>query len=121
MKQPKLSDITAERLVEYFETLALEQHRSIDDVSKYRRLYWELEAVEHELKRRSGDERRALIRLYDHQNAQVRLKAAIATLALAPDEARRVLQLISDRDEYPQAADARGMLMALDQGRYVPD
>ena len=49
-----------------------------------------------------------------------RLRSAFATLALEPEAARRTLQTISDRDEYPQAADARGMMRALDDGSYVP-
>jgi hypothetical protein len=48
------------------------------------------------------------------------LKAALATLAVAPEAARATLQLISDRQEYPQAADARGMMRAIDEGTYVP-
>jgi hypothetical protein len=58
--------------------------------------------------------------LHNHPNAQVRLTSAIETLALEPIESRRVLQSISDRNEYPQAANARGMMMALDEGRYTP-
>jgi hypothetical protein len=56
-----------------------------------------------------------------HPNAQVRLKAATATLAVAPEAARQTLQIISDRQEYPQAADARGMMRAVDKGTYVPE
>jgi len=78
-------------------------------------------AVEDALKSRNGDQRRALLPLFLHPNAQVRLKAATATLALAPEAARQTLQIISDRQEYPQAADARGMMRAVDKGRYVPE
>jgi hypothetical protein len=69
---------------------------------------------------RTGDQRRALISLYNHRNAQVRLKAAISTLAVAPNAARRVLQLITDRAEFPQAAHAYGMIRALEDGSYTP-
>jgi hypothetical protein len=65
--------------------------------------------------------RRALIPLLEHPNPQVRLKSAITTLALAPEAARRALQIISDRNEYPQAADARGMMSDLDEGRFIPN
>jgi hypothetical protein len=37
-----------------------------------------------------------------------------------PEAARRTLQVISDRQEYPQAADARGKMRAVDKGTYVP-
>jgi predicted transcriptional regulator len=36
------------------------------------------------------------------------------------DAARQALQIISDREEYPQAADARGMIRAVDDGTFVP-
>jgi hypothetical protein len=80
-----------------------------------------MEAVEDALKSRNGDQRRALLPLFLHPNAQVRLKAATATLAVAPEAARQTLQIISDRQEYPQAADARGMMRAVDKGTYVPE
>jgi hypothetical protein len=72
-----------------------------------------------ERKQRAGDQRRALIPLHEHPNAQVRLKAAIATLALAPHAARQALQIIRNREEYPQAA-ARGMIRAVDDGSFIP-
>jgi len=50
----------------------------------------------------------------------VRFKAAIATLAFAPREAREVLQLIKDRKEFPIAMNASQMLSAIDEGRYIP-
>ncbi|MCC6778780.1 MAG: DUF2019 domain-containing protein [Hyphomicrobiales bacterium] len=61
-----------------------------------------------------------MLPLLDHANAQIHLKAALATLSVAPEAARRTLQRISDRQEYPQAAAARGMMRALDDGTYVP-
>ncbi|HUU66071.1 MAG TPA: DUF2019 domain-containing protein [Methyloceanibacter sp.] len=79
-----------------------------------------MKSIEAELKRHDGDQRLALLSLLSHPNPQIRLKAAIATLAVAPDEAREALQNISDRNEYPQAADARGMMEALDDGSYKP-
>ena len=114
--------MTVEQLVERFVAIALDQDRAIrsDKNADYNRFYDQLEAVKQELRSRTGDQRRALISLYAHPNAQARLKSAIATLALAPEAARRTLQGISDRQEYPQAADARGMMSALDDGSFVP-
>lgn len=122
MKRKTLGTISGTELVERFLEIALEQDNAIlmDEIARYNRLYGRMEEVKEELKRRPGDLRRALVALYDHPNAQVRLKAAIATLAVAPGSARSVLQEISDRNEYPQAADARGMMRALDEGRYKP-
>jgi hypothetical protein len=109
------------QLVERFIAIALDQYDALldDEHAKYNRLYEQMDAITRELKHRTGDQRRALIRLHDHPNAQVRLKSAIATLALVPEAARQTLQTISDRNEYPQAAYARDMLVALDKGTFV--
>ncbi len=122
MKRAKLQDMSVTDLVERFVAIALAQDRALlwDETAKYNRLYDQMDEVKAELKNRASDERHALLPLHAHPNAQVRLKAAIATLAVAPESARSVLQAISDRDEYPQAAYARGMLRALEEGRYKP-
>jgi hypothetical protein len=78
-------------------------------------------AVANELRSRPGDQRRSLVSLYDHPNEQVRLKAAIHTLALFSDDAREVLQKLVDDRIFPQSADASGMLRGLDEGTYVPE
>ena len=91
-----------------------------NDNATYNRLFRQMDSIEEELKNRPGDQRRTLIPLFEHPNAQVRLTSALATLALVPKDARRTRQIISDRQEYPQAADARGMMMAIDAGTYVP-
>ena len=114
--------MTTEQLVEHFVAIALDQDKAMqfEENAKYNRLFGEMNAVIVELKQRAGDQRHALIPLLKHTNPQVRLKAAIATLALAPDAARNVLQAIDRWNEYPQAPYARGMLMALDDGSYTP-
>lgn len=122
MNRAKLANMTVDQLVERFVAIALDQHEAMrhDDNAKYSRLYGQMDAIKQELKIRAGDQRRALLALLDHPNAQVRLKSAITTLALAPEAARQALQVISDRQEYPQAADARGMMRALDEGSFIP-
>jgi hypothetical protein len=122
MKPLKLEDMTVDRLIEHFTSIALDQDEAMlaGDNTKFTRLFWQMEAVEEELKQRNGDQRRALVPLFSHPNAQVRLKAALATLAVAPGMARQTLQTISDRQEYPQAADARGMMRALDEKTFIP-
>ena len=111
-----------DQLVERFIAIALDQDQAMlkDDNAKFTRLFWQMDAVEDELKGRNGDQRRALLPLFNHPSAQVRLKAALATLALAQPAARRTIQTISDFQEYPQAADARGMMRALDEGTFIP-
>ena len=92
----------------------------MDEIAKYNRLFDQMEAVEEELKVRGGDQRQALLGLYDHPNGHVRLKAAKATLAVAPEAARRALQSIIDRREYPHALDAGMTIRALNDGTFVP-
>lgn len=90
MKRVDLAELTIDQLVERFATLALGQDETNldDDIPRFTRLFWQMEAVEKELKSRQGDQRRALMHLYEHPNAQVRLTSAKATLAVAPEAAR---------------------------------
>jgi hypothetical protein len=122
MTSDDMRTMTVEQLIERFVGIALEQDKAItlDDSATFNKLYSRMELVKSELRSRSGDQRRALLPLLEHANAQVRLKAAIALLAIEPIAARETLQNISDNKEYPQMADARGMMRALDEGRYVP-
>jgi hypothetical protein len=122
MKPFQPQEMTVDQLVDQFRNIALEQDEALltNEIAKFNRLFDSMDAIKMELKARAGDQRRALIPLLAHPNAQVRLKAAIATLGVAPQPARQALQAISDRQEYPQAADARGMMRALDEGRFTP-
>ena len=85
MKRELLQDMAVEQLVAQFITIGLEQDLAIrkSNNAKFNRLFWQMEAVEEELKRRKDDQRQALVRLYNHPNTQVRLAAARATLAVA--------------------------------------
>lgn len=122
MTRAKNQDMTINELVEQFVAIALAQDEAllVNEIRKYNRLFDDMETVEQELKLRTGDQRRVLRRLYDHPNAEVRLKAAKATLAVAPKAARRVLQTIRERQEFPQALDAGMTLGALDDGTFKP-
>lgn len=117
-----LSLMSIEQLVGRFGAIGVEQYQAELEgkIGSYNRLYDEMATLSEELRSRPGDQRRALAQLFLHDNSQVRLKAAIHALALMPDEAKRILQMISDRHEQPQA-DARGMLRAMAGGTYVPD
>ena len=118
MKIKDFQNMTVSQLVNQFATFALEQYKAelYGEIARYNRLYDEIVAVKDELKGRAGDQRSALVSLFAHQNPQVRLMAALWSLAVVPAAARQVLQDISDRNEYPQAAYARQSLMALDRG-----
>ena len=122
MKKAALRDLTIDQLVDQFKDRAIEQDRALlmDEIGKVNRLFDELEDVEAELKARNADERRALLRLYDHSNTQVQVKAAKATLAVAPAEARLKLKSIRESGKYPQAGEAGMSLRALEEGIFKP-
>ncbi len=114
--------MSVQELVENFAAIAVAQDAALldSDNIKFSRLFRQMEEVSAELKTRSGDQRRALLALYDHPNAQVRLKAADATLAVTPEAARGKLKEIAESHEFPQAGDAGMSLWALDQGISKP-
>ena len=121
-RQTKPETASVEDLVTFFTSIAIKQNTAAENLrnSEYNRLYRLMEEIEAQLKSRGGDQRRALLPLYNHPNPTVRFKAAMATFALAPREARDVLQLIKDRKEFPIAMNASQMLSAIDEGRYIP-
>ena len=118
----RLADQTVVDLVDRFANVGLAQYDALarGQHAKFRQLFQQMTDISNELKQRDGDQRRALLKLYDYNNMQVRLKAAIHTLAIAPDQARRALETIAASKWYPQAADAGFCLMGLDQGDYKP-
>lgn len=97
---------------------AFAQSEALDrfETAKFNRLYDRKEAVVQELKSRPGDQRRALLSLYEHPNMQVRLNAAKTTLAVAPEAARAQLEAIRVSQHFPQAGDAGMSLWTLDEG-----
>ena len=117
----KLALLSIEQLVAEFATIGIAQDEALLEGStrKFNRLYDSKIAVLNELKSR-GDARRELVKLYDHQNMQVRLNAANATLAVAPKEARQVLEVVRASQCYPQAMDAGMCIRGLDDGTYLP-
>jgi len=121
-KQVTLQDLSVDQLVERFAGLALEQDTALlgESITRVNQLYYALKDVENELKAREGDQRQALVRLYEHKNPQVRLKAVKATLAVAPEVARPMLQAIADSREYPQAGEAGMSILNLERGIYKP-
>lgn len=117
MTDADLRTLTVERLVERFVAIALAQYNALemDDTQKYNRLFDQMTAVRKELKKRPGDQRQALIALLEHPNPQVRLIAARTTLPIARAAAQQALQLMKDRQEFPQAADASWTLRILEE------
>jgi hypothetical protein len=71
--------------------------------------------------RRGLAARLALLRLFDHQNMQVRLQAAKWSLGVAPEEAKEVIESISESNWFSQAGEAGMTLSNLDSGFFKPD
>ena len=122
MKNPKLETLTIAQLVERFAEIGVAQDEALldDDLGRFKRLFAQMQAVSQELKSRAGDQRRALLLLYKHPNAQVRLKAAKHTLVVAPQAAREMLKAIQASQEQPQALEAGMSLWNLDRGVFKP-
>jgi hypothetical protein len=117
-----LTQTTVESLVEQFADLGVQQSQAelYGDRVKENRLIRRMWDVSNELKSRAGDQRAALLELYSHPNAQVRVMAAKETLAVAPAAARDMLQAIKDSKEQPQALEAGMCLWTLDEGIFKP-
>ena len=77
--------------------------------------------VDQELRRRGLEARLALLKLFDHPNMQVRLKAAKRTLGVAPEKARHVIEEIKKSQSFPQALEAGMTLRNLEAGVFKPD
>ena len=122
MSPRNLSKLSIDELIEEFVSIGTAQDDALlmEEYARFNRLFDKLEHIEAELKDRPGDARRELVRLYGHPNFQVWLNAAKATLALAPEEARRQLHAIQDSRHFPQAGDAGMALWTLDEGIYKP-
>ena len=122
MKRADLTKMTVDQLVDRFAEIGVAQDGAIWDGkhAKFNRLYDQMDAVDRELRSRGLEARLALTRLFDHRNIQVRLQAARWSLGVAPVEARRVIERISQSGFYPQAGDAGMTLSNLDDG-IVPE
>lgn len=113
--------MTTADLLQRYVANGVEQDEAIfqNENEKFKRLFREMVALEKELKSRG--QRHLLMRFYDHHNMQVRLNAAKATLAVAPDEARHQLEAIRYSKLNPQAADAGMAIRMLDRGAFKPE
>jgi len=123
MRHEGLEAVTVAELVERYAAAGIDEDKAEteDDLPKRNWLCLQMEAIAKELKRRPGDQRRALLVLYSHPNIEVRLMAAKRTLAIAPIEARKMIESIAESNRFPYAGDAGMCLEMLDQGVFVPD
>lgn len=117
-----LDGMSVADLIARFTASALAQyHADMDfDMKTTNKSAKDLMAIAAELKARPGDQRSALLPLYDHPNTRVRLSAARLSFALAPVRARAVIQEIADSKKFSTALDAGMCLSAIDQGIYKP-
>jgi hypothetical protein len=122
VRRTKLNDLSVDQLIGQFIEIGIAQDKALmmDELANFKKFFTQMEVVKAELKSRDGDQRRALLRLYNHPNMQVRLKAVKATLAVAPTEARRMLEAIANSHHFPQAGEAGMSLDNLDQGIFKP-
>jgi hypothetical protein len=122
MKRTNYGLMSAKELIGLFAELCVAQDQALlySDIAKLNRLIKQMWDVQDELKSRPGDQRRALLALFDHENAQVRLMAARANLAVAPQEARTMIESIANGRKFPQAGDAGMTIENLDSGFYKP-
>lgn len=122
MKSVRLAKLSQDQLVQLFAELSIQQDMALLSLAQgeVNRLYWRIKAIGDELKSRPGDQRSALLQLYNHKNMQVRLKAARATLAVSPVAARAQLEAIEASGWQPQAGDAGMSILNLDRGIYKP-
>lgn len=122
MKRTALEKMPTEDLVELYSKIGVAQDEADlgVEIAKYNRLFRRMMDVANELKRREGDQRAALVRLFSHPNMQVRLQAAKETMAVAPVEARKQLEAIAASKWFPQAGDAGMSLWNLDNGVFKP-
>ena len=122
MKRLELADIPTPDLVNLFAVIGVAQDEALlgGEIAKFNRLYDQMATVSNELSARDGDQRRELRQLYSYDNMQVRLKAAIHTLAVLPEEARKQLQLVAGSQWFPQAGDAGMTISGLEDGTFKP-
>ena len=123
MTMRALDQLTIDQLVERFADICVSEDDALfhDQYAKFNRLFAQMCDVGFELQRRGQEARLELQKLYHHPNLQVRLKAAKWTLAVAPAEARQLIQAIADSRLFPQAGEAGICLSNLDDGTYKPD
>jgi enoyl reductase-like protein len=123
MKHAKLGTMTEVELIQRYIEIGVAQDEALlmDQTTLFNRLYDLRKEVEAQLKERTGDQRRLLLRLYDHPNVQVRLNAVEDTLAVEPQLARTTLETIAASGQYPQAGYAGMTVAALEQGTFKPE
>lgn len=122
MRKPDLHGMATPDLVALFAKVTVGQDEALlgNQIAKFNRLFGVMTEIADELKSRDGDQRSALLSLFEYPNIQVRLQAAKLTLAVAPVNAREQLEAIASSKWFPQAGDAGMCLSFLDDGTFKP-
>jgi hypothetical protein len=122
MSAERLQDLSVNGLIDRFVEIGIAQDEALlaDDIKGFNKLFDQMQEIVQELRRREGDQRHALLQLYEHPNMQVRLKAIINTLAIAPEAGRTALEAVANSRHFPQAGDAGMSLFSLDEGIFKP-
>ena len=112
MMTRRKNNAPVDEMLQRFIELSLTQHGALLylETGPYNRAYMKIKKLVEELEARPGDQRHALIELFDHDNPQVRLNAAKYAHPLFPEESIQVVQSIIDAKKYPQEAHARSAL-----------
>ncbi|HVA13108.1 MAG TPA: DUF2019 domain-containing protein [Stellaceae bacterium] len=138
MATPDLKTMSVDELVELFAQIGVAQGKAIREgvlppeepslemereaaQKKFEKLYWEMDAVDRELRARGREARSALMQLYDYPNMQVKLMAARHTLGVAYEAAREMIEAIADSKWPGQSLDAGMTICNLDNGTFKPD
>lgn len=118
----RLKAMSVEQLVQRFARFAERRDVSLldNDIAAANQLFDRIHEIAVELKARPGDQRIALMKLYDYPHMHVRLHAAKNTLAVAPQAARRQLEQIKESGWMPDAGDAGMCLWTLDESIFKP-
>ena len=122
MRADSFRNEVTENIVMFFAEIGERQDKAVleEKTKEFNRLFDVETKLIRELERRDGDQRSRLTSLFQHSNLRVRFNAAMATLAVAPVEARLVLQQLADWGLQPYSADAGMVLSRLDSGKFVP-
>lgn len=122
MSKQDFDQMSTPDLVALFAKVVVGQDEALlgNQIARFNRLFGVMRAIADALKARPGDQRTALLSLFEYPNMQVRLQAAKLTLAVAPVEARQQIEAIASSKWFPQAGDAGMCLDLLDDGTFKP-
>ena len=115
----KLANMTIEQILALYAEVGIAQNAAErkGQIARFNRLADSNSKIIKELMSRPGDQRLALLQLYNHPDIQVRANAARDTWDVAQVESRRKLEELADSKWYPQAGEA-GMNLSILEGKF---